>query len=411
MKYGTDELGKYIEVLSGFAFKSKDFSGSGIPVIKIKNINPPEVSLDDVSYVPKSFLETHSKYVLDRNDILIAMTGSHINQWASVVGRVARVKYREKSFLNQRVGKIVVTDTKKCDENFIYYYLSQDSVKVELANIAGGAANQANISPADIKGLRIPFPSIDIQRQIGQILSAYDDLIENNKKQIKLLEEMAQRLYKEWFVDLHFPGYEDVEIVDGVPEGWSRRKLSDFGVIITGKTPSTSRKEYYGGDIPFVKIPDMHNGVYPIITEATLTIEGANTQKSKFIPRNSILVSCIATVGLVNIAVESCQTNQQINSIVLKDLEDLYYVYSTMKRLKVLLQGVGSNGATMTNVNKTKFGNLEVFYPDNSLRKAYYDFCEPIFRKIYDLSISSTKLVKARDGLCSKCMSGELEVL
>ena len=121
MKYSTDEFGKYIEVLSGFAFKSKDFSESGIPVIKIKNINPLEVSLDDVSYVPGSFLETHSKYVLDRNDILIAMTGSHINQWASVVGRVARVKYKEKSLLNQRVGKIVVIDTENCDENFVYY--------------------------------------------------------------------------------------------------------------------------------------------------------------------------------------------------------------------------------------------------------------------------------------------------
>lgn len=410
MGFDTEELGKYVEVLSGFAFKSKDFSESGIPVIKIKNINPPEVSLHDVSYVPVSFLETHSKYVLDRNDILIAMTGSHINQWASVVGRVARVKYKEKSFLNQRVGKIIVTDTEKCDENFVYYYLSQDTVKIELANIAGGAANQANISPADIKGLRIPFPSVDIQRRIGEILSAYDDLIENNKKQIKLLEEMAQRLYKEWFVDLHFPGYEDVEIVNGVPEGWVRKKISEFGKIITGKTPSTSQKEYYGGEIPFVKIPDMHNCVYPIVTESTLTSEGANSQKNKFLPRNSVMVSCIATVGLVNISVEPCQTNQQINSIVLDNIEDLYYIYSTMKRIKALLQGVGSNGATMTNVNKSKFGNLEVLYPDSNLQKDYYDFCEPIFRKIYDLSISSTRLIKVRDCLCSKLMNGELEV-
>lgn len=122
------------------------------------------------------------------------------------------------------------------------------------------------------------------------------------------------------------------------------------------------------------------------------------------------MVSCIVTVGLVNISVEPCQTNQQINSIVLDNIEDLYYIYSTMKRIKALLQGVGSNGATMTNVNKSKFGNLEVLYPDSNLQKDYYDFCEPIFRKIYDLSISSTRLIKVRDCLCSKLMNGELEV-
>ena len=160
----------------------------------------------------------------------------------------------------------------------------------------------------------------------------------------------------------------------------------------------------------------MHDCVYPITTESTLTSEGANTQKTKFIPKNGIMVSCIATVGLVNIAVESCQTNQQINSIILNDEQDLYYTYSTMKRLKTLLEGVGSNGATMTNVNKTKFGNLEVLHPTDELRKMYYDFCRPIFEKIYALSISINKLSlaiavsQARDRLLPKLISGEIEV-
>lgn len=189
-----------------------------------------------------------------------------------------------------------------------------------------------------------------------------------------------------------------------------KTKISEFGEIITGKTPSTTKEQYYGGNIPFVKIPDMHNCVYPIVTESTLTTEGANTQKNKFIPKNGIMVSCIATVGLVNIAIEPCQTNQQINSIVLHDEQDLYYTYFTMKRLKALLEGVGSNGATMTNVNKTKFGNLEVLYPSNNLRKDYFDYCKPIFEKIYALSIGVHKLSQVRDGLLPKLMSGEIEV-
>ena len=410
MIYKEEVLGNYIIILSGFAFKTKDFVDVGIPIIKIKNICPPYVSLEDLTYVSKETGEKQKKFMLSYDDVLIAMTGSHINQWASVVGRVARVKYTEKTLLNQRVGKITVKENADADLDYIYYFLSQDKVKVQLAAKAGGTANQANISATHIQELVFPCPNIETQIRISNILKNYDDLIENNKKQIKLLEEAAERLYREWFVDLHFPGHEDVKIVDGVPEGWKKQKISEFGEIITGKTPSTTKEQYYGGNIPFVKIPDMHNCVYPIVTESTLTTEGANTQKNKFIPKNGIMVSCIATVGLVNIAIEPCQTNQQINSIVLHDEQDLYYTYFTMKRLKALLEGVGSNGATMTNVNKTKFGNLEVLYPSNNLRKDYFDYCKPIFEKIYALSIGVHKLSQVRDGLLPKLMSGEIEV-
>lgn len=410
MIYKEEVLGNYINILSGFAFKTKDFVDVGIPIIKIKNICPPYVSLEDLTYVSKETGEKQKKFMLSYDDVLIAMTGSHINQWTSVVGRVARVKYTEKTLLNQRVGKITVKENADADLDYIYYFLSQDKVKVQLAAKAGGTANQANISATHIQELVFPCPNIETQIRISNILKNYDDLIENNKKQIKLLEEAAERLYREWFVDLHFPGHEDVKIVDGVPEGWKKQKISEFGEIITGKTPSTTKEQYYGGNIPFVKIPDMHNCVYPIVTESTLTTEGANTQKNKFIPKNGIMVSCIATVGLVNIAIEPCQTNQQINSIVLHDEQDLYYTYFTMKRLKALLEGVGSNGATMTNVNKTKFGNLEVLYPSNNLRKDYFDYCKPIFEKIYALSIGVHKLSQVRDGLLPKLMSGEIEV-
>ncbi len=410
MIYKEEVLGNYINILSGFAFKTKDFVDVGIPIIKIKNICPPYVSLEDLTYVSKETGEKQKKFMLSYDDVLIAMTGSHINQWTSVVGRVARVKYTEKTLLNQRVGKITVKENADADLDYIYYFLSQDKVKVQLAAKAGGTANQANISATHIQELVFPCPNIETQIRISNILKNYDDLIENNKKQIKLFEEAAERLYREWFVDLHFPGHEDVKIVDGVPEGWKKQKISEFGEIITGKTPSTTKEQYYGGNIPFVKIPDMHNCVYPIVTESTLTTEGANTQKNKFIPKNGIMVSCIATVGLVNIAIEPCQTNQQINSIVLHDEQDLYYTYFTMKRLKALLEGVGSNGATMTNVNKTKFGNLEVLYPSNNLRKDYFDYCKPIFEKIYALSIGVHKLSQVRDGLLPKLMSGEIEV-
>ena len=294
------------------------------------------------------------------------------------------------------------------NKKFLYYVLSQDAFFDHMMSGANGTKMPRG-NKKIIPDFLVPDFDYEKQTRIAEVLSAYDSLIENNQKQIKLLEEAAQRLYKEWFVDLRFPGYDDTPIVDGVPEGWSLRPISDFGEVVTGKTPSTEKKEYYGGNIPFVKIPDMHGCVYPVITESSLTEAGAKTQINKFIPRNGIMVSCIATVGLVNIAVERCQTNQQINSIILSDERDIYYVFSTMKRLKELLEGVGSNGATMTNVNKTKFASLHVLYPSEELRDSYYSFCKPIFEKIYNLSLSVVRLKKSRDRLLPKLMSGEIE--
>lgn len=311
-------------------------------------------------------------------------------------------------FINQAMNAVVPNNN--YDDEYVYYLLKNNIHKLKMLN-SGTASGRENISKSAFSNMEIEaILDKDKQIIIGKILSAYDKLIENNQKQIKLLEEAAQRLYKEWFVDLRFPGYEKTPIIDGVPEGWKKYRISEIGKVVTGKTPSTEKEEYYGKEIPFVKIPDMYNGIYSIVTETSLTKEGADTQKSKYIPANSIMVSCIATVGLVNISVNVCQTNQQINTIILNQQEDLYYIYFTMKRLKTLLEGVGSNGATMTNVNKTKFENLEILYPIKELRKKYFCFCYPIFKKIYDLSMNNIFLSQARDCLLPKLMSGELEV-
>lgn len=295
------------------------------------------------------------------------------------------------------------------DSKFLTYHFKSGGFRTAMAGNAVGA-NIQNLSQGRLSAYTAYIPSIETQRRIADILSAYNDLIENNRKQIKLLEEAAQRLYREWFVDLRFPGYEHTKITDGVPEGWDIRAVSDFGKVITGKTPSTSKPEYYGGNIPFVTIPDMHNTIFPLSTEKYLSEQGANTQKNKFLPPKSVMVSCIATVGLVNITFELCQTNQQINSVILRDEKDLYFFYLAMKRIKSLLDGVGSNGATMTNVNKTKFENVRVLYPESYLANRFFEFCHPIFHKMLMLSKENQRLRQARDRLLPKLMSGEVEV-
>ena len=295
------------------------------------------------------------------------------------------------------------------DYRYVYYWFLLAGKQGALKQYYTGATIM-HMPGQKLKEVVIDKPPLDVQRKIGDYLEAFDDLIENNQKQIKLLEEAAQRLYKEWFVDLRFPGYEDVAVIDGVPEGWRYKRVEEFGEVITGKTPSTSKTEYYGGNIPFVTIPDMHGNVFPLVTEKTLTKVGADTQKNKYLPVNSVIVSCIATVGLVNIAIELCQTNQQINSVILHDDNNLYFFYESMKRIKALLDGVGSNGATMTNVNKTKFSNIKVLFPTEDLVMKYNEFCKPIFDKILALSKAMLIYEQSRDRLLPKLMSGEIEV-
>lgn len=396
MSYEKIEIGQLVALRQGFAINKKtnhhiSDEPTNLHLLRIGDMKDGNFSIFVKNTIPEKFIAKES-------DIIFTRTGQ--------VGLVFRKQY---GVVHNNCFTVTTIDEDILLQEFIYYALQEKSFYEEAVSRATGAA-QPDLSHGAFNSIQIYLPPIESQRKITDILNAYDILIENNKKQIKLLEEAAERLYREWFVDLHFPGYENTEIIDGVPEGWKKQKISEFGEIITGKTPSTTKEQYYGGNIPFVKIPDMHNCVYPIVTESTLTTEGANTQKNKFIPKNGIMVSCIATVGLVNIAIEPCQTNQQINSIVLHDERDLYYTYFTMKRLKALLEGVGSNGATMTNVNKTKFGNLEVLYPSNNLRKDYFDYCKPIFEKIYALSVGVHKLSQVSDGLLPKLMSGEIEV-
>ena len=379
MSWEKAKLGNIIKIQKGKAITKKDSKEGPYPVIL--GGREPAYYIDQYNHTGKAIVVSRS-----------GASAGYISFWNEAI-------FVTDGFL--------VEPRENIDIDYLYYLMK--SHESELMGLQGGAAIP-HVTPKIIGKINVCIPDISMQRKISDILLKYDDSIKNNRKQIKLLEEVAQRLYKEWFVDLRFPGYENYKIVDGVPDGWTQKKIFDLGEIITGKTPSTSKEQYYGGNIPFVKIPDMHDCVFPITTEVSLTNEGANTQKNKYIPQNGIMVSCIATVGLVNIAIEPCQTNQQINSIILNNEQDLYYVYSSMKRLKELLEGVGSNGATMTNVNKTKVGKLEVVYPNDELRKLYYNYCKPIFEKIYALSRSIKKLSQARDCLLPKLMSGEIEV-
>lgn len=182
LEFNWEPIGNYVNILSGFAFKSKDFIESGVPVIKIKNIVPPDVVLNDVQYVSDKFLTEKSNYVLNKGDILITLTGSNVNQMASAVGQVAKINFSKPSLLNQRVAKLIPKDKTKCNIDYFYYILSTEEMHYNLASRASGSANQANINPTIIKSMETLVPPVEIQNKIVKILKTIDEKININKE-------------------------------------------------------------------------------------------------------------------------------------------------------------------------------------------------------------------------------------
>ena len=403
-------LGELCDFINGGAWSDKEYAPEGIPVLKVTNCKNSGFSLSELSYLPYSLEQKYIQNKLQRNDVIIATVGSHPNLVNSSAGRSVIVNsFVEGFYLNQNAVCIRTKDEEILDQLFWGYYSKYYLFQNYIQMRGKGAANQMRIAISAIKNYPMPLPPINVQRHIASILSRYDSLIENYQKQIKLLEEAAQRLFKEWFVDLRFPGHENTKIVDGVPEGWEKKSIGEIGTVITGKTPSTSNKENYGGSIPFITIPDMHTGIYPV-SSVFLSEKGAESQSKKYIPQGALIVSCIGTAGLVCITKERCQTNQQINSLILDDKEMLHYMYFVFLSLKEHLNNIGSNGATMTNVNKSKFEGIDIVVPSSCIIRDFSQRTTPYFENIKSLQSQLRLLTEARDRLLPKLMNGEIKV-
>ena len=296
------------------------------------------------------------------------------------------------------------------DNDYVYYFLKQQYIRNLAANSMTGASGRQRADLKFIKKIKLNLPILDYQRRIASILSAYDNLIENNNRRIRLLEQMAENLYKEWFVRFRFPGHEKAEFENGLPKGWKIERLSNYGRVETGKTPSMEKPEYYGGNILFIKTPDMHGSIFVRQTEECLSEKGNKSQPKKLLPVGSIMVSCIGSAGVVSINAKPAHTNQQINSIILLDKINLEWLFFTCKSLKSTIELFGATGATMTNLSKGKFERLKVIEPSYDLRQAFHNEAAPIFDTILKLDEQTSLLSRQRDLLLPRLMSGKLEV-
>lgn len=333
--------------------------------------------------------------------------GDLLFAWACTFG--PHIWKEDNTIFHYHIWKIV-EDKDVVDRRFFYYYL-KFATGGFLGALNGSVMVHITKSSMEKMIIRIP-KKLEDQRRIASILSSLDRKIELNNKINADLEEMAQAIFKNWFVD--FEPFKDGKFVDSelgmIPEGWKVGCLGDMGAVVCGKTPSKSNSNYYGGDIPFIKIPDMHGNVFVENSEDRLTEEGSLSQIKKLIPPYSLMVSCIATVGLVSINTKPSHTNQQINTVIPHNKSALFYLYQHIKNNEEFLKNMGRGGTTTLNVNTKSFSNIRLLIPSEIALEQFHGIVEGLFKKIEQNLHESRTLSLLRDTLLPRLMSGELEI-
>ena len=366
--------------------------GNGYPLIRTPNIGKGRFNLDGVHRVSEDvYKKRNLRATPQDNDLIFAREAP--------AGNVAIIKNGQKFCLGQRTV-LIRPNPKYVSPDFLNYFLLAPPQQYGLLGNANGAT-VAHVNLPTIRELKITLPPIETQSRIADILSAYDDLIENNQKQIKLLEEAAQRLYKEWFVDLRFPGYEQTKIIDGVPEGWKNNILSDIADISMGQSP---KSEFYNDKkdgLPFHQGVGSYGNRFVIDNVYT-------TSYTRIAEPDSILFSVRAPVGRLNRTKNRIVIGRGLSAINHKKGCQGYLFY--LLKNKFFKDNILGNGSIFASISKDELANQKLIIPTDSLVERFNSQVKSIDDKIDILDSQNELLKETRDRLLPKLMSGEIEV-
>lgn len=377
--------------------------GHGFPLIRTPNIGKGRLILDNVHRVCKEVYDKRNIRAIPQvDDIILAREAP--------AGNVALITKGQKVCLGQRTV-LIRPNINKVNPEYLVYYMLSPKVQHDLQSSANGAT-VAHINMPKIRNLKIQIPNRVIQDKIATILSRYDSLIGNYQKQIKLLEESAQRLYKEWFVDLRFPGHENTKIVDGVPEGWEKKQINDICSLITsGGTPSRSNKSFWdNGNIKWVKTKEL-NDTWIIDTEEHITETGLNNSSAKIFPPNTILMAIYAspTLGRLGILGHEACCNQAALGFIPNKLVSWQWLFYKLYELRDKFNSI-ARGAGQQNISAVVVKDTEIVVPEKNIIDKYTSFVTEIFNRQRTIISEIKLLTEARDRLLPKLMSGEIEV-
>lgn len=377
-------------------------SDTGGIFLGIPNFVNGRLDLNNVRYISEKDLPKWTKRVTPKENDIVFSYEATLNLYAIIPEGFY-------GCLGRRMGLLRVDNSKVFYKFLYYYFFSERWQRVIKENTVLGSTVD-RLPLIKFPDFPVFLPSLQTQYKIASILSAYDDLIENNQKQIKLLEEAAQRLYKEWFVDLRFPGHESVKIVDGVPEGWKIKKIEELADTMSGGTPTRSHEEYYSsGEILWLKTKELNDG-FIFDTEEKITEAGLKNSSAKLFEKGCIILAMYgATIGRLGISSVTMCCNQACCVLKIKEIFLFEYVYLWLVNNREMLISRG-RGSAQSNLSQELIKQIEVRIPSDGVLIKFSNVVDKLLKNKEILEKQISSLREARDRLLPKLMSGEIEV-
>ena len=399
MSWKKAKLSECCQSISDGDHQAPPKSNKGIPFVTISNIKDNSFDFTNCMHVPQSYYDNLlAKRKPQKGDILYSVVGSF--------GIPVLIKENVK-FTFQRHIAILRPNPHIVEPAYIYYSMLSKAFFLQADAAAIGAA-QRTISLSSLQNLTINLPDLPTQRRIASILSAYDDLIENNRRQIKLLEEAAQRLYREWFVELRFPGHESVKVVDGVPEGWMKGTVDNIVKLLSGY-PFKSSEYVSSGKYRLITIKNVKDGEFSPDNVDYIDQLPDKVPSHCILTEGDILLSLTGNIGRVCIV---NGYNYLLNQRVAK-LQTLHPAYAyCMFRSKEMLNKMTalSNGVAQQNLSPIRAEKIRILIPSSNLLFQFKNIVEPIISQIILLNNQITFACEARDRLLPELMGREIEV-
>ena len=396
MRYTIGQLAEIIDGDRGKNYPKQDeFYPQGYCLfLNTGNVTKEGLIFEENQFIMKEKDEALRKGKLKRGDIVYTTRGTvgNAGYYNSSVP-YENVRINSEMVILRSNGEIV-------DARFLYQILKSEYYRPYFKQYCTGSA-QPQLPIKNFSQIYLNVPDIKTQHRIADILSVYDDLIENNQRQIKLLEEAAQRLYKEWFVNLRFPGHENTKIVDGVPERWNEKTLSQVANVIMGQSP---KSEFYNSEkkgLPF------HQGVGSYGVRFVMD-DIYSTSYTRIAEPNSILFSVRAPVGRLNITKNKVVIGRGLAAINQTDGCQSYLYY--LLKNKFFKDNIVGNGSIFASVSKDELLNQKFLIPERNLMMQFEKIVSQMDKQIENLDSKNKKLIEARDRLLPELMSGEMEV-
>jgi type I restriction enzyme S subunit len=386
----------------GSDMTSDAYVDDGIPVIRGSNINSGRSFEGDFVYITEDKADELSSANVYPGDLIFPHRGA-----IGEVGLVPEEEQQSRWMLSSSLMKLT------CDEGemlpkFVYYFFRSNLGQHELLKNSSNVGTPGISSPlTSLSNAKVPYPELRTQKKIVQVLSAFDDLIENNKRRIEILEEMAEAIYREWFVNFNFPGSEDVEMKDSdvgfIPENWSIETFSEIAHFQNGY--SFSGEHWQEDGKPIVKISELKNG----ITDQTDFYHGDDIDEKYYIDDGDLIFSWSASLYIDIWKKGPALLNQHLYKVMPKDDIELNFVHrSLVKKLEEFRSRM--RGTTMQHIRKSDLEEVKVAVPPSEIREQFDQKIDPINQELLDLHKQNQTLRQTRDLLLPRLVSGEVEI-